>query len=207
MTKWSSRTYKQNQKDIEAGIISPFKTEGGRVQKLNIQDDSGALITIDSEHASVHNGEAFHVHSYADLAINHVLDLTMQIPDTSERVHWRWAIETESETNWWVYEDAVIVNPLSGTFTPLNCDRNSSKTADVILKYEDQANLAAANADTNISGATTISSGISGAGKDSGDALSGAGIILKQGAIYCLRAEAASAGYINFYMFWVGEEH
>jgi hypothetical protein len=70
------------------------------------------------------------------------------------------------------------------------------------MKYEVQANLAAANADTAVGGAVLISSGISGAGKDAGGASRQNELIMKQNTLYCLRAEANAAGYINFNMQW-----
>jgi hypothetical protein len=71
------------------------------------------------------------------------------------------------------------------------------------MKYEVQANLTAADADTNVTGATLIKSGISGAGKGgAGVAGRDSEIILKANTIYCLRAIATAAGYINFDMEW-----
>jgi hypothetical protein len=70
------------------------------------------------------------------------------------------------------------------------------------MKYEVQANLAAANADTDISTAILLKSGISGSGKTGGSDNRENELILKQGAIYCLRAIASTAGYIDFDMEW-----
>jgi hypothetical protein len=70
------------------------------------------------------------------------------------------------------------------------------------MRYEVQANLEGANGDTNVSGATLIESGISGAGKNAGDAMRENELILKQNTLYCLRATATAAGYINFKMEW-----
>ena len=71
------------------------------------------------------------------------------------------------------------------------------------MKYEVQANLAAANADTSVGAATLIESGISGSGKKvPGTGVRDSEIELKQGTLYCLRATATEAGYINFSMQW-----
>jgi hypothetical protein len=112
-------------------------------------------------------------------------------------------LDTEVEYEWYIYEDAVETIPLANTITPLNSDRNSAKTSDTVMKYEIQTNLAAANGDTNVTGATLLKSGISGAGGRVGGSDSReAEIILKQGATYCFRAIAKSAGYIDFDMEW-----
>ena len=70
------------------------------------------------------------------------------------------------------------------------------------MRYEDQVNLAAANADTNVSGAVLLGSGIAGAGKDAGSASRDRELVMKQNTLYCLRATANTAGYINFSMQW-----
>lgn len=70
------------------------------------------------------------------------------------------------------------------------------------MKYELQASIAVANADTDVTTATILESGISGAGKAGGDTQREHEIILKQNALYCLRAIATASGYINFKMHW-----
>jgi len=70
------------------------------------------------------------------------------------------------------------------------------------MKYEVQVDLAAANADTDVSGGTLLASGISGVGKKAGFAERENELVLKQNSLYCLRAAVAAAGFINFTMEW-----
>ena len=70
------------------------------------------------------------------------------------------------------------------------------------MKYELQTNLAAANTDTDVTAATLIQSGISGAGKDGGEAARTSEVVMKQNTLYCLRATATAAGFVNFNMQW-----
>lgn len=169
---------------------------------VRIDSATHAMETIEYEHHEIHGGSHYFVVGYADLANAHVLDFQWTIPDTTKWIHWTWQIDTESGLLWQVYEGAVITNPLAAAITPRNSDRNSANTSSTTMRYEDQANLAAANADTNVGGATLIESGISGAGKDAGHAIRSHEIILKQNTVYCLRATANAAGYINFSMQW-----
>jgi hypothetical protein len=125
------------------------------------------------------------------------------MPDTAKWIHWTWDIDTESETLWQVYEGATATNPLANEMTPLNNNRNSANTSGTTMLYEIQNNLAAANADTDVSGATLIESGISGTGrKGLGLADRNRELVMKQNTLYCLRATATAAGYINFNMQW-----
>lgn len=163
---------------------------------------TSAVQTIEYEHHEIHGGSHFFVVGYQDLSINQVLDFTWLMPNTTKRIHWTWEIQTESETLWQVYEAATATNALANSVTPLNNDRNSSATSVTTLKYEVQTNLTAANGDTNVEEATLIESGISGAGKSSGDTARNREIIMKQNTLYCLRATATAAGYINFKMSW-----
>jgi len=164
---------------------------------------TGAIMTVDYEHHEVHSGDHYFVRGYQDLSINEVLDFTWLMPDTTKWIHWTWSIEVESETNWLVYENVVATNPLANTFTPRNSNRNSGNTSGTTMRYELQASLAAANADTNVGGAAILlESGITGSGRNAGQTLRGNEMIMKQNTLYCLRAIATAAGFINFTMDW-----
>lgn len=181
-------------------------------QKTQIVDDSGAIAGVDNstetlqvidyEHHETHSGSHYLVCSVQELSINQVLDFTFTTPNTDKWIHLTWEIEPESETAWYVYEGAVITNALANSITPRNNNRNSANTSDTLLKYEIQANLATANADTNVTGSILLENGITGSGKSGGDSERSRELVLKQDTIYCLRAVADTAGYINFCMQW-----
>jgi hypothetical protein len=182
--------------------INGFRSSDSTSQPLRLDEVTNTLPTIEYEHHKIHESLHFFVQSYQDLSINNVLDFTWLMPNTTKWIHWIWNIDTESETNWLVYETAVATNALANTITALNNDRNSATTSTTTLKYELQANLTAANADTDVTTATLLSSGISGAGKNAGRANRNTELILKQNTLYCFRAIATAAGYINFVMEW-----
>lgn len=189
-------------RDIATTIARLFGYNGTNFQAVNIDEITRGLITVSQEHHEAHEGDHYCAVGVQNLSINQVLDFTWMMPNTTKWTHWTWKIDTESETLWQVYEAAVETNPLANTFTPCNNDRNSANTSGTTLLWEVQSNLAAANADTDVTGATLLETGISGAGKDSGSADRSHEMILKQNTLYCLRATASSAGYINFSMQW-----
>lgn len=160
------------------------------------------LQTIEYEHHEIHAGSHFFVVGHQTLSINNVLDLTFKTPNTTSWIHWIWKIDTGGETNWLVYENAVATNALTTSVTVFNNDRNSAKTSGTTLLYELQSNLAAANTDTDVTTATLLESGISGGGRTAGSDRRDSEIILKQNTLYCLRAIATAAGYIDFSMQW-----
>jgi len=171
----------------------------GRTAALD--DSTDAIITVDYEHHEIHGESHYFVVGYADLTINQVLDFTWQMPNTTKWIHWIWGIDCEDEINWFVYEGATATNPLANTITPLNSNRNSGNTSGTTMKYEVQANLAAANTDTSVGGATTLMSGITKA-KDGGNVVRNHEIVMDQNVLYCLRTVANGAGFINFSMQW-----
>ena len=179
-----------------------FNSQTGSFRPLKQDGATDSLQTIDYEHHEIHSGSHFFVVGVQTLAINNVLDFTWQIPNTTKWPHWTFKIDTESQTAWYVYEAAVATNPLANAVTPLNSDRNSLTASGTTMRYELQANLAAAHGDTDVSAATLILSGISGAGKTAGEYERNHEIIMKQNTLYCLRAVATAAGYINFDMQW-----
>jgi hypothetical protein len=172
------------------------------IRPLRADSSTHSIQIIDYEHHEIHSGDHYFVAGVQDLAINNVLDFTWQMPNTTKWIHWTFNLKTESETLWYVYETAVATNPLANAVTPYNSDRNSANTSGTTMKFEKQTNLAGANADTDVTGATAILTGISGAGKDAGFEDRASEIILKQNTLYCLRAVATAAGYINFNMQW-----
>ena len=210
-----SVTYRSN--DQKAGaipvdtVVKTSSTTDGEVQHITIDDAlgnssmddyTGAVITVAFEHHEIHEGDHYYLGSVQDLALNEVLDFTLQTPNTTKWANFTWRIATEKETFWYIYEDAVATTDLANVVTPVNSNRNSTSTSTVVLRYELQANLAAANADTDVTGATLIDSGISGDLRTSGEAARDDEIILKQNTLYCMRAVATVAGYINFHIGW-----
>jgi hypothetical protein len=184
-------------------LVARFGSDPSEIDDVRIDASTNSLQTVDYEHHEIHSGSHFFVVGYQDLNINQVLDFTWLMPNTTEWIHWTWDLDTENETLWQVYETAVATNSLANSVTPLNSNRNSAHTSATTMKYEVQANLAAANADTNVGGATLIESGISGSGKKIGGlATRGHEVVMKQNTLYCLRATATAAGYINFNMQW-----
>jgi hypothetical protein len=182
--------------------LQGFRSSDSTYQPLRLDKATNSIQTIEYEHHEIHAGSHFFVVGYQDLTNSQVLDFTWLMPNTTKWTHWVWKIETESETLWQVYEGATATNPLANAITPLNNNRNSATVSGTTMKYEIQANLAAANGDTDVSAATLIESGISGAGKSGGDSSREHEVILKQNTLYCLRATATAAGYINFSMYW-----
>lgn len=187
---------------IWKNLVGRWGSGAGEVDDVRIDASTNSLQTVEYEHHEIHSGSHYFVQGYQDLSINNVLDFTWLMPNTTKWIHWNWQISTESETLWQVYEGATATNPLANAVTPLNNNRNSGNTSGTTMKFELQTNLAAANADTDVSGATLIESGISGAGRDSGDSKRTDELILKQNTLYVLRATASAAGYINFHMAW-----
>lgn len=186
-----------------ATLVLPVQLVDSVGRTPKIDSTTKSLMTIDYAHHEIHSGSHFFVVGYQDLTINQVLDFTWQMPSGTKWTHWVWDLATESETLWLIYEGAVETNALANAITPLNSDRNSLTASGTTMRYEIQANLTAANGDTNVTAATLIKSGISGAGKGgSGVAGRDSEIILKAGTPYCLRAIATAAGYINFDMEW-----
>ena len=185
----------------EKGIVQVQLTNGEN--DLGVDSSTRSLQVIDYEHHEIHSGSHYTVHGFLNIpALNDVLDFTWQMPNTTKWTHWNWAIETSKGVTWYIYEGAVATNALANTITPINSNRNSTNTSDTTMKYELQADLTAANADTDVSGATLIASGITGDNRTAGDANRSNEFILKQGKMYCLRAIATAASDVNFDMQW-----
>jgi len=178
------------------------RIDADKIKSIRIDASTHSIQTIMYAHHEIHAGNHYFVDGYADLSINEVMDFTWMMPNTTKWTHWTWQLAVEAETLYQVYETAVATNPLANAVTPLNNDRNSANTSGTTMKYEVQTNLAAANTDTDVTGATLIATGIIGAGRNSGLDRRDKEIIMKQNTLYCLRSTANAAGYQNFVMEW-----
>jgi hypothetical protein len=76
--------------------------------------------TIEYEHHEIHSGDHYFIQSFETLAINNVFDLTFVTPNTTKWGHFVSRIDTESQTTWYIYEDAVIIISLTTNITTLN---------------------------------------------------------------------------------------
>ena len=167
---------------------------------------TNALSVVPYQHHEIHAGSHYFAVGYQDLTSGQVLDFQWTMPNTTKWIHWTWTLDTEDEVNWLVYENAGITTVLANSFTPLNSNRNSANTSGTTMNYEVFANLAAANAKTSVGGATLLKSGLTKAGgffvPGGGEAGRESELVMKQNTVYCMRAIANAAGFVNFDMEW-----
>jgi hypothetical protein len=178
----------------------------GREASARLDRSTRALMTIDYSHHEIHSGSHYFIVGTKDLTTGQVLDFTWVMPDAIKWSHWIWHLDTDNAITWLIYENAVVTNALANTLTPFNSNRNSESVSGTTMKYEIQTNLTAANADTDVTGATLLKEG-----KTPGSAFFSVGggsagreseLVLKQNTVYCLRAIAGAGCYVNFDMEW-----
>ncbi len=175
---------------------------GSDGDEVSIDELSNAFVVIQFEHHNIHEGDNFFFHEVVILPINNVLDIQITTPNTAEWAHMTAEFEVESETEWWVYEN-VTINVAGVAVAEINNNRNSGEVNTTVLATIINANIANANADTSIVGATILFHGIAGAGKKIGGAGSSRQeIILRQNEDYTIRFEATAAGYIVPLLRW-----
>jgi hypothetical protein len=170
-------------------------------RNVKLDEATGVLPMLTYEHHEIHSGSRFSYIEVEDQAINAVTDIQITTPDTTEWAHFTLKFSTESETEWWVYEN-VTINVAGTAVTAINRDRNSAHANTTTLAKITNTSLANANADTAVAGATIVAHGISGAGRDGGSLSQEDEIILKQNEDYSIRFEASAAGYVSWNIVW-----
>lgn len=174
--------------------------EGGVPAQMD--DSTETLQIINYEHHEVHSGFHYFISNVVTLAVSNVLDLQFTTPNTTKWSHMTFQLDCESETEWYIYEGATI-NTVGTTVTPINNNRNSTNTSDNIIAQITNSSVTNANADTDVSGALQLAHGKVGAGNKSlGSEKRADEVILKQDTVYCIRAVAVAAGYIDFKLSW-----
>ncbi len=163
---------------------------------------TGSVVNVAFDHHQIHEGDSFLIEDFADLANNNVVDIRFSPPNTTTWSHLLYDINTESEYLITLYEDVGIT--VAGTVTTsYNRQRNSTNTATLVVDIIQNANLANANADTNLAGSTVLILGITGSGRGEGGEQRGEReVILKQGTIYNLRMNCVAAGWLDYELKW-----
>ena len=167
-----------------------------------VDGNTGAIVTIEYPHHQIHDGKHFQYSEVVDLPVNNVLDIQITTPNTTEWTHMTAEFDVENETEWWVYEN-VTINVAGAAVNEYNTNRNSANVATTVLATITNADIANANADTAIAGATFLFHGIAGAGKKvGGQGSSRQELILLQNEDYTIRFESTVAGYVSFLIRW-----
>ncbi len=185
--------------------LTGYWSKGGSTgyDKIRIDGSTNSLQIVDYEHHEIHSGSHYFIVGYQTLASGNVLQFTWQTPNTTKWIHWTWDIDVEAETIWQVYEGGTINSALANAVTPYNSNRNSANTSGTTMRFELHGNLAAADADVDVSGATLLGTGVAGSGrKIGGNAMRSNELMMKQNTLYVLRAVEVDPGYINFNMQW-----
>jgi len=191
--------------DGESGLITLAalygRLDADKIKPLRIDPSTHSLQIIDYDHHEIHGGSHYFIEDVVDLSINNVYDLQWTTPATTKWAHFTFRLQVEAETNWYIYEGATIA--VAGTaITARNNDRNSGNASGMTIAGITNTSVANANADTAVAAATQLAHGIAGAGKDAGNAERSNEIILRQNTIYCFRAIATAAGFVNFRVEW-----
>lgn len=182
-----------------AGIYA--RISDSLVKPVALDAATHALEIIDYNHHEIHAGSHYFIQDVEDLPINNVFDMQWTTPDTTKWSHFTFTLATEGETSWYIYEGATIST--AGTaITPRNNNRNVADNSTQVIAGILNTSLANANADTAVGAATELAHGILGAGKTGGAEDRSLEIILKQNTIYCMRAIATAAGFVNFRVEW-----
>lgn len=166
-----------------------------------IDSATGGITSVDTAHSMIHQGKAYHCIEVVDLLGNAVRDLQITTPNTTAWAHMLINCDAEAETQFLVYEN-VTINLAGTACLKVNQNRNSTNTSGLTINYIDNADVASANADTDVSGAATLYSALVGAGKDAGNYFHDHEIILKQNEDYCVRFVSNSAGFVNYSIEW-----
>ena len=136
-------------------IQPPYPT----VQEMTaawIDKSTRAIETIEYEHHEIHEGSHYLIVDVVDLAISNERDIQITTPNTTKWTHLVFALDSENEIEWYLYQNVTINTPGTAV-TPINNDRNSAKTSGLTIATIDNTSVANANADTAVAKYVSIS--------------------------------------------------
>jgi len=166
------------------------------------------VCNIDYEHVQIHAGNAYTIKDVVELSDGEYYDLRFTTPNSLKLPHVTFTLIGEKEVEYWIYE-GVTIETAGTAVTPMNNNRNSTNTSDMVASTILNTNVGNANADTAIATATLLEHGKVGTGTagffssaDSGSSERQNEWVLDTNTIYSFRATAPAACYLDFALHW-----
>lgn len=92
-----------------------------------------AIMVVDYSHHEVHSGSAFYAEGTTNMSDTEQLAIKIVTPNSAKECHFTWDIAASGVTEILLYEDAVGGMAGGVSVTPLNENRNSTKTSSMAL--------------------------------------------------------------------------
>lgn len=99
----------------------------------NIDDTTNAIKTIDYAHNEIHGGSHYHMAGFVELDTAGVLRIKMVAPDTTKWIHLTFSISSTGICTTTLDEGAAGGMADGSAVTPLNNNRNSTKTSGLVF--------------------------------------------------------------------------
>ena len=127
MFDYTKGKYQRNSLSWLVGAILAF------LETCRDMGSSFYVITETHDEKSIHSGVYYYISSFITLDLGDTFYVKLVTPDSAKRLHFQWEIVASGilETNF--YEGASGGMTGGADVTPINSDRNSTNTSDVII--------------------------------------------------------------------------
>lgn len=163
---------------------------------IPIDDAVNAAIFINNEHHEIHEGDAYYITYVATgVASGSNADLLLLPPNTTTRCHLVWSVDTNEETEFYLYEAG---NVTGGTaVTAYNHDRNSANAATLAVTHTPTVTTTGTLIYHNYQGLTGGTTHFGSQERREQE------MIMKQNTTYLFRVTSRGAGNdISIYISW-----
>ncbi len=99
----------------------------------NVDAVTNAAINITYPHHEIHAGSHFYIEGFATLANTDTLYVKLVTPDTAKKAHFLWQIQSSDVLETTFHEDVSGGMTGGSDVTPLNNDRDNSKTSGLVI--------------------------------------------------------------------------
>jgi hypothetical protein len=166
--------------------------------QLKVDSSTGALEVIDYSHHEIHGGSHYYIGGHTDLDNGSTIEWTVTTPDSTKWAHMTFSISGSDVVTVDVYENTADI--VGGTaVTPINNNRNSSKTSILTVKV----NPTSVTAGDLIDGFKFGSSGGGNAASIGGGESRENELVLKQNTSYLWRVVSGADGnFISYHAGW-----
>lgn len=115
------------------GSVAIAGSVNGRTEDITVDEVTHALITIDYPHHEIHEGDHYYIEGWTMLNDGDLIRVKLVTPDTATWAHFTWDITSGGVLETGLYEDASGGMAGGVGVTPLNNNRNSTKTSGMTI--------------------------------------------------------------------------
>lgn len=177
------------------GAIEGYSKDGVS-RGVHLDDKVAGLVTISVPHYAIHDGKSFMITRAVTLPAGNDDEIRLATPNSTDEAHFSFTVISTAEVTVDIFEATSLAHESENALTPVNRDRNSSKTSGCTVCHTPSGTGDGSKIWTGKAGASGFLT------SNPGQVGSRAEIILKKNTAYLIRVTGAQNDTVNIQLDW-----